>query len=126
MIDLDQLESLAKAYPGGKWEETYALADRWQDILTLITELRTLRSRLELDPRTGIDGIEARDVTIRGLEQFRVDAARYDFLRARAELRQYDMGNYWYIKTVDVPMGMPLQAATLANVIDFYLAKGKS
>jgi hypothetical protein len=52
-------------------------------------------------------------------------AARYDFLRQRAELRQYDMGYYWYIKTVDVPMGMPAMAATLANVIDCAIAADK-
>lgn len=53
------------------------------------------------------------------------DAERYDFLRQRAELRQYDMGYYWHIKTVDVPMGMPAMAATLANVIDWHIDNTK-
>lgn len=51
-------------------------------------------------------------------EEFRDDAERYDFVRSRAELREYNMGHYWYIKTIDVPMGMPMIDATLANVID--------
>lgn len=51
-------------------------------------------------------------------DALKADAERYDFLRCRAELRDYCMGLYWHIKTVDVPMGMPLIDATLANVID--------
>jgi hypothetical protein len=58
-------------------------------------------------------------------ERLRADAARYDFMRSRAELRQYEMGYYWYIRTIDVPMGMPPMAATLANVIDTARVKDK-
>jgi hypothetical protein len=58
-------------------------------------------------------------------ERLRADAARYDFMRCRAELRQYEMGYYWYIRTIDVPMGMPPMAATLANVIDTARVKDK-
>lgn len=59
-------------------------------------------------------------------EGLRADAERYDFLRSRAELRNYDMGYYWYIRTIDVPMGMPAIDATLANVIDVARAKVKA
>lgn len=58
-------------------------------------------------------------------DALKVDAARYDFLRCRAELRECSMGLHWYIKTVDVPMGMPMIDATLANVIDAALQAEK-
>lgn len=54
-------------------------------IKALDAENKALRERLEIDPAHPIDGIEARDETIRQLEAqikgLRIKAARYDYLR---------------------------------------------
>lgn len=54
----------------------------------LDAENKALRSRLEIDPSHPIDGIAARDETIRQLEaqikDLRTDANRYRWLRANA------------------------------------------
>ncbi|MBB5414085.1 hypothetical protein [Paraburkholderia atlantica] len=112
MVDLDKLEALAKAS-----------ADHGENIgeESWYVESEYVCNML-MHP---IDAVFAEACTpavilalIAEVRALRADAARYDFLRSRAELRQYEMGYYWYIKTVDVPMGMPPMAATLANVID--------
>jgi hypothetical protein len=83
MTNLDELERLAKAAHNDGWEHAYALADRWQDILALIAEVRALRERLEINPLCeSVDGIDARDVTIEVL-QLEVELLREDLQAAK-------------------------------------------
>jgi len=122
-IDLDALESLAKAANRCEWgdamEWSAASGDRTEGqfiaaaspsaILDLCAEVRRLRE------------LQAANVEIKAAMQLGLN--RYAFLHRRAELRAHEMGHYWYIKTVDVPTGMPIKEASLSNVIDAITAK---
>jgi hypothetical protein len=76
MIDIDELERIAKA--GDRYGHNTSGVT-----LELIAEVRRLRERLEVDPRHGYDGIHCRDETIRGQDSV-IDGLR-DELRALRE-----------------------------------------
>jgi hypothetical protein len=62
MMNLDELEKLAKAAHNDGWEHAYALADRWQEILALIAEVRALRETIKRQAsaaRMGMDAAKA-------------------------------------------------------------------
>lgn len=140
---LDEIERVAKAATPGPWQWINPENDRprqsgeWRSSLRTVEEFPTIsvgslpKFIVEADEIYGenMDAnaafIAAANPTtvlslIAEVKRLREDAERYDFVRSRAELRACDIGCYWYIKTIDVPMGMPVIDATLANVIDLH------
>ena len=62
-------------------------------------EIEALKSRLEIDPRHHVDGIYARDATIKLLENeieaLRADAERYQWIKRSMHLGIGQFGLYW-------------------------------
>lgn len=69
-------------------DELEALIEVAERVSRLDAENKALRARLEIDPSHPIDGIAARDETIRQLDvqikELRIKAARYDYIRTGA------------------------------------------
>lgn len=124
MIDIDALDKRAAEVI----ERSFVKPDAGMvlyatEVRELIEEIRGLRERLEIDPRHSVDGIAARDETIRlqdgEIERLREDAARYAFLKRQARSDpKMDGQHVWYSIPMRNPNGGALRGNTLDEAID--------
>ena len=137
MIDLEKMEALAKAAPSGQWEVW--TSNSWRRVMASgagVTEnvITPTVQRYDNHPdltfgfgvKEWLEGATP-DVVLALIAEVRAlreDAARYQWLRDKARMTDYDGGNYgvWDIRGIDAYsnwLGAPYNHKTFEGAVDF-------